>query len=118
MQTFTPFSPSIQFARHHDFEGFVEQELEFRERFHFPPFTRMILITVRARGRELAEFTGQTLVRKLKMGIPENSSIGECVPAPLEKAHGYYRFQISLRGPSARALSATDSTNPCGPSAA
>ena len=67
----------------------------------------MILITVRARGRELAEFTGQTLVRKLKMGIPENSSIGECVPAPLEKAHGYYRFQISLRGPSARALSAT-----------
>ena len=107
VQTFTPFSPSIQFARHHDFEGFVEQELEFRERFHFPPLTRMILITVRARGRELAEFTGQTLVRKLKMGIPENSSIGECVPAPLEKAHGYYRFQISLRGPSARALSAT-----------
>jgi primosomal protein N' (replication factor Y) len=105
VQTFTPFSPSIQFARHHDFDGFAEQELEFRERFGFPPFARMVLITLRAQVRERAEFTGQTLVRKLKEKITKNSSIGECVPAPLEKAHGYHRFQIALRGPSARALS-------------
>ncbi|MGZ5005341.1 MAG: replication restart helicase PriA, partial [Chthoniobacterales bacterium] len=38
VQTFTPFSPSIQFARHHDFAGYFEQELEFRERCDFPPF--------------------------------------------------------------------------------
>ena len=105
VQTFTPFSPSIQFARHHDFDGFSEQELEFRERFGFPPFTRMVLITVRAHGRELAEFTAQTLVRKLKGAIAENASLGDCVPAPLEKARGYFRFQITLRGPSARTLS-------------
>jgi primosomal protein N' (replication factor Y) (superfamily II helicase) len=105
VQTFTPFSPSIQFARHHDFDGFSEQELEFRERFGFPPFTRMILITVRARMRERAEFTAQTLVRRLREAITGNSSIGDCVPAPLERARGYHRFQITLRGPSARTLS-------------
>jgi primosomal protein N' (replication factor Y) len=104
VQTFTPFSPSIQFARHHDFEGFVEQELEFREHFGFPPFSRMILITVRARLRERAEFTTQTLVRRLREAVPENTSIGETAPAPLEKARGYYRFQTTLRGPSARPL--------------
>src|SRR3712207_8159585 len=38
VQTFTPFSPSIQFARHHDFTGYFDQELEFRERCDFPPF--------------------------------------------------------------------------------
>ena len=105
VQTFTPFSPSIQFARHHDFDGFAEQELEFRERFGFPPFARMVLITLRGQVRERAEFTGQTLVRKLKEKLTRNSSIGDCVPAPLEKARGYHRFQIALRGPSARALS-------------
>jgi primosomal protein N' (replication factor Y) (superfamily II helicase) len=104
VQTFTPFSPSIQFARHHDFDGFVEQELEFRERFGFPPFSRMILIAVRARLRERAEFTTQTLVRRLKEAAPESASVGETAPAPLEKAHGYYRFQTTLRGPSARPL--------------
>jgi primosomal protein N' (replication factor Y) (superfamily II helicase) len=30
VQTFTPHSPSIQFARRHDFDGFSEQEMEFR----------------------------------------------------------------------------------------
>jgi primosomal protein N' (replication factor Y) (superfamily II helicase) len=104
VQTFTPFSPSIQFARHHDFENFVEQELEFREHFGFPPFTRMVLITARARLRELAEFTAQTLVRRLREVVPEGATVGDAAPAPLEKAHGYYRFQTALRGPSARRL--------------
>ena len=104
VQTFTPFSPSIQFARHHDFDGFVEQELEFRERFGFPPFSRMILITVRARSRERAEFTTQTLVRRLREVVPADTSVGETAPAPLEKAHGYYRFQATLRGPTVRPL--------------
>ena len=30
VQTFTPHSPSIQYARQHDFDGFSEQEMEFR----------------------------------------------------------------------------------------
>ena len=36
VQTYTPFSPSIQFARHHDFAGYFEQELEFPGALRFP----------------------------------------------------------------------------------
>ncbi len=100
VQTFTPFSPSIQFARHHDYEGFMEQEMDFRRQFSYPPFGRMILITVRGVMRERAEFSTQTLARKLKAGAPTGVIVGEAVPAPLEKAKTYYRFQVSLRGPS------------------
>jgi primosomal protein N' (replication factor Y) len=104
VQSFTPFSPSIQFARHHDFDGFAEQELEFRERFGFPPFQRMVLITARSRVMERAEFTAQTLVRKLKAAVPKSASVGEAVPSPLEKSHGSWRFQTALRGPAVRPL--------------
>ena len=45
VQTFTPFSPSIQFARHHDFAGYFEQELAFREQCDFPPFKHAVLLT-------------------------------------------------------------------------
>ena len=41
VQSSTPFSPSIQFARHHDYEGFWEQEIEFRERCEYPPFVHL-----------------------------------------------------------------------------
>src|SRR5206468_9774569 len=57
VQTYTPFSPSIQFARHHDFPGYFQQELEFRERCDFPPFKHAILITVRSAHEARAKFS-------------------------------------------------------------
>ncbi len=105
VQTFTPFSPSIQFARHHDYEGFMEQEMEFRRAFGYPPFARMVLVTLRGVMRERVEFSAQTLARKLRAAAPKGVAVGEAAPAPLERAKTYYRFQVSLRGPSSMALS-------------
>lgn len=104
VQTFTPFSPSIQFARHHDFEGFMEQEMEFRRSFAYPPFGRMAMITLRGTMLERVEFSAMTLSRKLKAAAEEGIIVGEGVPAPLEKAKTYYRFQVSLRGSSSMKL--------------
>mgnify|MGYP006277332805 FL=1 len=104
VQTFTPFSPSIQFARHHDFEGFMEQEMEFRRSFGYPPFGKMALITLRGTMLERVEFSAITLSRKLKAAAGEGILVGEGVPAPLEKAKTYYRYQVSLRGASSMRL--------------
>jgi primosomal protein N' (replication factor Y) len=38
VQAFTPFHPAIQYAKRHDFGGFYEQEIEFREQLKYPPF--------------------------------------------------------------------------------
>ncbi|MCX7869838.1 MAG: primosomal protein N', partial [Terrimicrobiaceae bacterium] len=105
VQTFPPFSPSIQFARHHDYAGFAEQELDFRLKFSFPPFLRMILLTVRSKSAERAEFCAHTLARKLREGLPEGALCGDAAPAPLARAKAYFRHQIMLRGPAPRALS-------------
>ncbi len=99
VQTFTPFAAAVQFARHNDFLGFWEQEREFRDRFHYPPFARMILLTLRSAKEELAEFTAQTLRRRLGEEPPADTILGEAIPAPLAKAKGFFRFQIAMRGP-------------------
>ena len=104
VQTFTPHSPSIQFARHHDFDGFAEQELEMRRQFDFPPFTRCAVLTSRSSHERRAEFTLQTLHRRLSEDPPHGLELGEALPSPLVKSHGQFRFQLMLRGPSARAL--------------
>ncbi|MBE2202989.1 MAG: primosomal protein N' [Chthoniobacterales bacterium] len=100
VQTFTPFNPSIQFARHHDYEGFMDQEMEFRRQFGYPPYGRMVLITVRGTMLERTQFSAETLSRKLKAAAPTGVVVGDGVPAPLEKAKTYFRFHVSLRGPS------------------
>jgi len=98
VQTYTPFSPSIQFARHHDFSGYFEQELEFRERCDFPPFKHAILITVRSTHEARAKLSAETLSRRLKESLGEEFMVGEATAAPLEKLQGNFRFHILLRG--------------------
>lgn len=100
VQTFTPSSPSIQFARHHDFNGFWDQESEFRRSFEFPPFARMILITVRSPREEMAKLTAETLQRHLKQTVPDGMMLGEASPAPIAKIKTQFRFQIAMRGTS------------------
>ena len=97
VQTFTPFSPSIQFARHHDFPGYFQQELEFRERCDFPPFKHAILITVRSTHEGRAKLSAETLQRRLKEALPQECILGDATPAPLEKLQGQFRFHILIR---------------------
>ncbi len=105
VQTYTPFSPSIQFARHHDFAGYFQQELEFRERCDFPPFKHAILITVRSAHEGRAKLSAETLKRRLKEALPEEFILGDSTPAPLEKLQGQFRFHILLRGEAIMRLS-------------
>jgi primosomal protein N' (replication factor Y) len=104
IQTFTPHSPSIQFARHHDFAGFAEQELGFRKGFSYPPFFHCVLITTRSTHARRAEFSLETIHKRLATGIPAGVLLGEPVESPLSKASGQFRFQLMLRAVSARLL--------------
>ena len=105
VQTYTPFSPSIQFARHHDFAGYFQQELEFRERCGFPPFKHAVLITVRSPHEGRAKLSAETLQRRLKEALPQEFILGDATPAPLEKLQGQFRFHILVRGEAIMRLS-------------
>jgi len=97
VQSSTPFSPSIQFARHHDYVGFWEQESEFRERCDYPPFVHFILIHVRSEHQGRAELSAETLHRRLREGLDPSVTLHAVVPAPIARTKGSYRFHILLR---------------------
>ena len=97
VQTRVPFHPSIQFARHHDYNGFAEQELEFRRSLHYPPFERFILVTARGRNEEKTRFVLEQVTRDLqRLGLPETEITGPS-PAPIARIEERYRFQVFLR---------------------
>jgi primosomal protein N' (replication factor Y) len=98
VQTYTPFSPSIQFARHHDFAGYFQQELEFRERCDFPPLNHVVLITVRSAHEGRAQLSAETIARRLKEALSPEFILNAPAPAPLEKLQGQFRFHILMRG--------------------
>lgn len=105
IQTFTPHSPSLQYARHHDCDGFAEQELEMRRMFDLPPYSHIALLTVRSTHERMAEFAMQTIARKIREADTSNRiTATEPAPAPIPKAHGQFRFQITLKSSSARII--------------
>jgi primosomal protein N' (replication factor Y) len=65
VQAFTPFHPAIQFARRHDFVGFYEQEMEFREQLKYPPVSRVALLTLKGRNEEKVKFSAEHVRNEL-----------------------------------------------------
>ena len=98
-QAFTPFHPSIQFARRHDFLGFYEQELGFREQLRYPPFTRAAMLTFRSRNEDKARLTADYVKTELDKGLTafRDLILAGPAPSPLLKVETYYRYQIMLR---------------------
>jgi primosomal protein N' (replication factor Y) len=116
VQAFTPFHPSIQYARRHDFQGFYEQEMEFRQQLQYPPFSRVALLTLKGRSEDKVKFYAEHLRRELEKALKpapaaeanaamppaEKNEFKDLIiagpaPAPLLKAETYYRYQIMLR---------------------
>ncbi|MDG1832013.1 MAG: primosomal protein N' [Verrucomicrobiota bacterium] len=99
VQTFSPVHPAIQFARRHDFVGYFEAEMEFREQLLYPPFTRAALLTIRGRNEDKVKFSADHIKRELEKLIPKlpDLVIAGPAPAPLLRAENFYRHQIMLR---------------------
>jgi len=69
VQAFAPFHPAIQYARRHDFNGFYEQEIEFREQLKYPPVSRVALLTLKGRNEEKVKFSAEHLKRELEKSL-------------------------------------------------
>ncbi len=99
VQSFTPFHPAIQFARRHDFAGFYEQEIGFREELKYPPAGRVALLTLKGRNEDKVKLSADHLKRELEKALKEAKGlvIAGPAPAPLARAESHYRYQIMLR---------------------
>ena len=99
VQTFSPVHPAIQFSRRHDYEGYFEAEMEFREQLRYPPFTRAAMLTLRGRNEEKVSFSAEHVKKQIE---PLTESMDELqisgpAPAPLLRAETFYRYQLMLR---------------------
>ena len=75
VQSFTPFHPAIQYARHHDFAGFYEQEIEFREQLKYPPVSRIALLTLKGRNEEKVKLSADHLRKELEKSLLATAAV-------------------------------------------
>jgi len=111
IQTLNPGHYAIQRTRTHDFAGFYEDEIALRRDLGYPPFSRMINITVSGTGKELVEKGAARLGKQAGRLADGSHHKGRLIvigpmEAPLGKVRGRYRRQLLVRGKQVRALHA------------
>ena len=66
LQTQDPGNPVIGFVKHHDVEGFYEREIEQRRKHLYPPFSRLVRLTMKHVKEERVATTAQALTDALR----------------------------------------------------
>ena len=101
VQTYSPDNYTVQAAARHDYLTFYNKEIEYRRRYNYPPFTRLVRLDYRHTNEALCHREAERVRLVLEQSAPKDidfSLIGP-VPAFASRARGQYRWQLFLRGP-------------------
>ena len=66
IQTSNTDNPILHFVARHDYESFYRQQIEERQAFRYPPFYRLIRLTVRHRDSATLRYASQDLQNRLQ----------------------------------------------------
>jgi len=102
IQTRHPEHPLFRHLLHQDYEGFAREALAQRASAGFPPLTYFALLRAEAAGSGAAlkflHLAQDLLLRRQRNNAaPIGLTVGDPVPAPMEKRAGRYRAQLLLR---------------------
>jgi primosomal protein N' (replication factor Y) len=94
VQTFTPQSDAIQFARRVDFDGFADAELKMRARYQYPPCRHLIHHLFRGTNPEKLRFVAEHWARQVTARLAGAVEVRGPTPSPIEKIKDEYRYQL------------------------
>lgn len=66
VQTYQPDHPIYPFVVNHDYKGFYDYEIQERQRFNYPPFTRIIYVYLKHRDRGALQTFSQAYAGHLR----------------------------------------------------
>lgn len=98
LQTLRPDDPVIKRACALDVAGFYEDELNQRQLMDFPPWSRLIRLTLRGKEEERVKKGIQRLHELVLRFLPPNAGILGPAECPMEMIAGNHRQHIILRG--------------------
>ena len=103
IQTINPDHYAIRMAAAQDYQTFYEKELQFRRMMHYPPFSAMANILVRAERQEQAMRMSTELGHFLTPA-PQRIKILGPAEAPVPRLKNEYRYQFLIKAASRKAL--------------
>ncbi len=96
IQVSNPHHPAIQKAIQYDFKSFYEFELRERQKFNYPPFTRVIKLITKHEDRLLSEKAAKHIYKLLATRISKKLVLGPEEPM-INKIRNKFLFDIFIK---------------------
>lgn len=116
IQTYLPDHYAVQASAQHDYQKFFEQELAIRKAFQYPPFTRLIKLTIVHEKSEKAALQAKKIFDTLNEEKSKQENGGSTYtvtmyPAFIHKLQNKYRWNILIKGENPSSLLHRSKTN-------
>lgn len=105
IQTCLPESPILSFAAKEDYLSFFNREIEARELFKYPPFSRLAKITFSGPNEKKVLAFAEGYRKMLLAKLPESASIFPVIPSGYAKIKDQFRFKLLLKAAQSSLLS-------------
>ena len=104
LQTYFPDHYAVQFAARHDFTGFYEKELRFRNWMHYPPYDALANVLIRGdKLDDVLQWSG-TLGQRFNATRHEGIRVMGPAAAPIIRLKNDYRYHFVLKSGSREKL--------------
>lgn len=97
VQTYTPEHYAIQFAQHHDFVPFYNQEMMNRKQFLYPPFTYVVLIQITHEDVLMTAEYAHKAANWLRDNLTDQSEIIGPTASSISRLQNRYRYQCLIK---------------------
>lgn len=98
IQTRQPDAPVMELVRRNDYESFYQNQMEERSAFNYPPFTRIVTVTVKGALHETVDRASLALRNELVSMFGEQKVLGPDAP-PVSKVMFRYLRRIIIKLP-------------------
>ena len=94
--------PVLEAVMRGDYAGFAAGELKVREEMRFPPHCHLAVANFRSKNLKLVGDWAMMYAKSL--GKLKGLAVSEAMPAVIEKADGWYRWQVVMRASAAKTI--------------
>ncbi len=99
IQSFSPSHPMLRWVQAHDYRALYDSEVTAREMLKYPPFGRLVIVTVRDEHQDSVIAAAEHVKDQLSQVIQTGTILGPATP-PVERVEGQYRRKLMIKFPS------------------
>ncbi len=105
IQTTNPKHPVLQWVQQHNYKAFYNTEIENRKQFFYPPYSRIVLLTLKHKDKTIVSNAADKLAALLRQDLQQYIT-GPAAPM-VNRIRNQYLMEILIKLPKEKGMSST-----------